>query len=239
MKQLSVNYGLSVLRLLLFVFLLCTAGGQLYAQEQPVLGKKITIGFKNEKVLNVLAQIQKQSGVKFSYNRDALAGSPSVSVEPGERTLGDLLAEISKQTGLEFKVENDIVLVRPAAETGTGTKNNSSASGLTVNGTITSSTGSVLAGASVTIKGSSQGVAADGNGKFVMYNVPENAVLQISQIGYETLEQVAKRGKEIIAVLKPAGKELDPQHRLADAALLAADQVDLGRRIGLQGGHVH
>lgn len=209
MKQLSVNYGGSLMRILLLALMMCIAGGQLYAQGQPLLEKKINIGFKNEKVLNALAQIQKQSGVKFSYNRDALSGSPSVSVESGERTLGELFAEISKQTGLEFKVENDIVMVRPAGDPGSGTKNTGAGSGLTVNGTISSSTGGVLAGASVTLKGSSQGVAADANGKFVMHNVPENAVLQISQIGYETLEQVVRPGKEIVAVLKPVGKDLE------------------------------
>lgn len=55
----------------------------------------------------------------------------------------------------------------------------------TLTGTVTAANNAPVPGATITVKNSSQAVASDGNGKFTI-NVPENAELIISAIGYKT-----------------------------------------------------
>ena len=59
-----------------------------------------------------------------------------------------------------------------------------------VTGTITdASTKEALIGASVIVKGTSLGTATDIDGKYRLENVKDGAVLQISYIGMETVEE--------------------------------------------------
>ena len=59
--------------------------------------------------------------------------------------------------------------------------------GKTVTGVVTDNFGPVI-GANILVKGTSNGVITDIDGKFTLSNVPEDAVLQISFIGYVTQE---------------------------------------------------
>lgn len=58
----------------------------------------------------------------------------------------------------------------------------------TVTGKITDSLGLPIAGASVSVKGTTNGVSTDNNGNF-SFKVDENAVLVVSTTGYQTQEQ--------------------------------------------------
>ncbi|GAB3891148.1 SusC/RagA family TonB-linked outer membrane protein [Spirosoma agri] len=62
------------------------------------------------------------------------------------------------------------------------------AQGRTVTGTVTDPTGSKLPGVSVQIKGTQRGTNTDAEGKYSITNVPDNATLVLSFIGYTTQE---------------------------------------------------
>lgn len=69
---------------------------------------------------------------------------------------------------------------------------------ITVQGIVTdASSGEPLPGVTIAISGTARGTTTDGNGKFELSNVPENAVLQFSFIGYQTMK-VAIKGKTFI-----------------------------------------
>lgn len=70
--------------------------------------------------------------------------------------------------------------------------------GKTVKGVVTDNFGPVI-GANVLVKGTTNGVITDVDGKFVLSNVPEDAVLQISFIGYVT-QEIAVAGKTDFAI---------------------------------------
>src|SRR5687767_9799618 len=57
----------------------------------------------------------------------------------------------------------------------------------TVSGTIKDETGQALPGVSILVKGTSTGTSTDNDGKYSL-NVPENATLVVSFIGYATQE---------------------------------------------------
>ena len=59
---------------------------------------------------------------------------------------------------------------------------------ITVNGKVTSDDGATIPGASIVIKGTTQGTITGTNGEYTLTNVPENATLQFSFIGMKSKE---------------------------------------------------
>lgn len=57
-----------------------------------------------------------------------------------------------------------------------------------VTGTVIDAQGEPVIGASILVKGTTNGVITDIDGKFVLSNVPDNAVIQVSFVGYKTQE---------------------------------------------------
>jgi len=70
-----------------------------------------------------------------------------------------------------------------------------------VRGTVHDATGEAVIGASVIVKGTTNGVTTDFNGEFSL-NVPSNAVLQISYIGYKAEEVTVGSNSNINIILK-------------------------------------
>ena len=77
-----------------------------------------------------------------------------------------------------------------------------------VAGTITSRDGSNIS-ASILIKGSTQGTSADAGGRYTIDNVPSNAVLIFSSVGYKTQEIPVNNRKVVDVSMEPDAQALD------------------------------
>lgn len=75
-------------------------------------------------------------------------------------------------------------------------------------GVVKDTNGEVVIGASVVVKGTSNGVITDLDGVFSLANVPQNATIEISFVGYETTTVIWK-GDPINIVLKEDSQILD------------------------------
>ena len=73
------------------------------------------------------------------------------------------------------------------------------AQGKTVSGTVLDQNGESVIGASVVVKGTTNGVITDFDGKFTLNNVPENGTIEISFVGYKT-QEIPVAGKNNIQV---------------------------------------
>jgi hypothetical protein len=67
----------------------------------------------------------------------------------------------------------------------------------TVSGTVLDKTGESVIGASVVVKGTTNGTITDFDGKFTLTNVPESGTIEISFVGYKTVN-VAVKGQSTI-----------------------------------------
>ena len=74
-----------------------------------------------------------------------------------------------------------------------------SAQGLTVKGTVVDGTGEPLIGASVLVKGSTNGTSTDLDGNYTLNNVDKNATLEFRYVGYST-KSIAVKGQTKIDV---------------------------------------
>lgn len=77
----------------------------------------------------------------------------------------------------------------------------------TATGLVKDKTGEAMIGVNVLVKGTTNGTITDFDGKFSLSDVPSNATLVVSYIGY--LTQEVKSGKDLIIVLEEDNKTLD------------------------------
>ncbi len=79
----------------------------------------------------------------------------------------------------------------------------------TVSGTVIDNEGEPMIGANVVIVGTVNGVATDVDGNYSLKNVPDNAKLRFSYVGYST-QEIAVNGKSVVNVtLEPEASVLD------------------------------
>ncbi len=77
-----------------------------------------------------------------------------------------------------------------------------------VTGVVNASDGAPLP-ASVLIKGTTRGTNTDAQGKYSIQNVPQNAILVISSVGYKTVEIPVNGNSVVNASLQPDAQALD------------------------------
>ena len=74
------------------------------------------------------------------------------------------------------------------------------AQGKTVSGTVVDKTGETVIGASVVVKGTTNGTITDFDGKFTLSNVPNDGTIEISFVGYKT-QEISVAGKTTVQVV--------------------------------------
>lgn len=78
-----------------------------------------------------------------------------------------------------------------------------------VTGTVTETSGETLIGASVLVQGTTNGTVTDFDGNYVLYNVPADAVLEFSYMGYDSQVVPVNDRTRIDVVLSDASMQMD------------------------------
>ena len=84
-----------------------------------------------------------------------------------------------------------------------------SAQSKSVTGTVLDKAGESVIGASVVVKGTTQGTTTGVDGKFTLANVPANGTLQVSFLGYKTVEVTVAGRTAVDVVLEEDSAQLD------------------------------
>ncbi|MBO9729558.1 MAG: TonB-dependent receptor [Chitinophaga sp.] len=203
-KSISCTYKGMARRMLCMAVAVCLLS---WVQITEGLKNKVEVGFSQSSVINALRYLEKNTALKFSYNRDDLERTAKFSIDKKVRTVEALLKEICNATGLEYKITADIILVKPAAPPAISQVDQQKEENL--KGTVKASTGELMPGVSIKVKGSAKGALTNENGAFNLTGVPENAILQISFIGYEDQEVKVSGNKDLSITLYPSLKVLD------------------------------
>ena len=115
------------------------------------------------------------------YDTKEIDLNRKVSIEAQNKTVADVLSSVFTQTDISYAMEgNNIMLMR---------KNTSvtQQSNRRITGVVKDAIGEPIIGANIVEKGTTNGIITDINGNFSLM-VSENAILQISYIGYQTQE---------------------------------------------------
>jgi TonB-linked SusC/RagA family outer membrane protein len=150
-------------------------------------GQRITINAKNTALEKVLKDIRQQSGYDFLFSEALISSSKPISIAVKNATIEEVLEKCFDNQPIVYKIENKTVLLKEKAPS-VLEKISSYFNSITISGTVNGSDGSPLAGATVTIKGGKRSTSTGNWGQFTMKDVPEDAILQISFMGYVTKE---------------------------------------------------
>lgn len=143
---------------------------------------QITIHMKNKPASEVVKQIEKVSKYRFFYKKGLPGMNTPITVEADDQGIEIIMGQVVKQIAVSYTIKGETQVV--LAESGL---QNTTSTPKSVKGTVTDTNGDPVIGANVVIKGTSKGTITDIEGKFTL-DVPENAVLLVSYIGYEPLE---------------------------------------------------
>ncbi|HBL78098.1 MAG: SusC/RagA family TonB-linked outer membrane protein [Bacteroidetes bacterium GWF2_42_66] len=188
-----VRKGFLIMRLFLFLMIL----GVLQSTASVSQTKRFSLNEKDISVKEVLNLIEKQSGYRFFYEDEKLNVDEKLSINIDNSTIEEVLVRLFKQTNIEYKVlENNFVVLKSK---NSGDHFNAPQQSKTVSGKVTDSAGAPLPGVSVVIKGTTQGIITDFDGKYSLNNVPTDATLVFSFVGMKTVES-AVSGKSVINI---------------------------------------
>lgn len=193
-------------------FVICTMllilflwGTSIVSIAQEVKKNNVTINVKNESVEKVLKRINKETNLNFFYDPAILSKASSVTLNVKDMPLQKVLNMLSVQTGLNFQRINNTISVNWE----TNSKRPIQSPKEKITGTIKDNNGDPVIGASIQVKNTGIGTITDYNGQFSLSNVPENGILIISYIGYDTEEIPVNKKKNLQIVMKENTKQLE------------------------------
>lgn len=156
------------------------------------MSQSITFSGKDIAMKKVFQVIEQQTGYVVSGDKKILTSSKPVSVSANNMPVEQFLDLVLREQDIAYRLRgNNIFLSRkpPLVEVGpTAEPTTAPVPPAVITGTIRSRSGELLIGVSVRLKGTKSGTTTNNEGFFRLMNVNKNAILQISSIGYETIE---------------------------------------------------
>jgi TonB-linked SusC/RagA family outer membrane protein len=146
---------------------------------------RLTLDLHNVKLRKVFSKIEKESAFRFLYSDDLVPVNKKINLQVTNTPLPEVLNTLLAKTDLHYKILSNNVIV--IAKKGNVIQQHQ------VSGVVKDVHGNPLIGATVQVKGTNTGTATDAQGRFSL-EVPDNAVLTISSVGYQS-EDVSVGGR--------------------------------------------
>ena len=189
----------------------------------------ITLAFKDTPVGTVLESIEKQVGKSFFYENDVINLTEKVSISVQNATLKAVLDQLFNNKITFSQTDQHIVLkaarlnsqtvaTAPTGPDVASTAANSTSTGTgtanppinIVRGVVTDQEGETLPGAIIKVKDNNKKTAvADVNGQFELTDVPGNATLVVSFLGFKNTEYSVNNRAQVEIILQNDAVELE------------------------------
>lgn len=179
-KSLQAKTGM-ILKLAITLLLFSTI--QVNAESHT---QKITIVKENISLSEVFKSIENQTGCHFFYDKDLIARKGPIDVTLKNASLEQALTVCLKNQQLTYTIVSTTVVIQPEKTSYVQQVSQISSAfpPIQVRGRVNDEDGNPLAGASVTIKGTSTGAITDASGNFVIQVPDASTILVISFTGY-------------------------------------------------------
>lgn len=199
LREIADNRFLQVMKLtcfLMFLVVLTTSA------NTSVLSQKVNLDFKNSDLKTVLKSLEAQTGHIFIYSVDKVqAEKIPVSIQLKKTELSQALDVLLKDLPYRYAIEGQSILIIPTPRT--AVQQSEQTPTRIIKGRITDEKNLPHIGATIVLKGTTQGVATDAEGTYTI-RVPANiTVLEISFLGYKKTEIHIGNRTEIDVQLEP------------------------------------
>lgn len=190
-----LHKNLFAMRLIVFLFCIISVHSVLNASNESFSLKldKVTVG-------NILSAIERRSDFYFTYNVDQIDINRSVSINIENKSVEAILQDLFAGENIKYKIEGKHIVLYKALSSQQNTKR-------IITGIIKDASGPII-GVNIIEKGTSNGTISDFDGKFIL-QIPENATLVITYVGYLTQEIKVTNQKNLNITMKEDTQTLD------------------------------
>ncbi|WP_172594300.1 TonB-dependent receptor [Mariniphaga sediminis] len=166
---------LLIIKFTLFLFFLAIF--QSLATNSYSLSTKVSLEFKNKRIIEVLNVIEDKTEYHFFYNDQLIDADRSVSFQCSNENIETVLDYIFKDTGVSYQIKDRQILLT-----------NQVSLNLDISGKIVNQSGEPIPGVTIIIKGTTQGTTTNSEGNYTLSNIPSDAILVFSFVGMKTQE---------------------------------------------------
>jgi len=172
----------------------------LNALASATAAAKLTLNLRDVEFKKVLTVIESQSDYRFMFSNRNIPNESKVDINVKDAQITTVMDLILNNSGFTYQeLSNNLIVIMPEG---------AQLKAIKVTGKVLDQTGEALIGASVKIKGTSDGVATDENGAFTI-SVPDDATLIISYVGFKTQEIPVNSKTAITITLQPNDKMMN------------------------------
>ena len=158
---------------------------QSQAASQSGNAVQISLEVKDVTVEYVLNEIEAMSNYHFLYNHKLVDVDRKVSLSVDEENIDSVLTRLFEGTDVSYQMSGkQIVLARKSLIGNGNVSSGRQQQTQIVTGIITDKTGEPVIGANIVVKGTTNGTISGLDGRFSLEIRNNNAVLQVSYIGY-------------------------------------------------------
>jgi TonB-dependent starch-binding outer membrane protein SusC len=185
------------------LFLILAGVMQVFATGTFSQNAKVSLNLKNATVRQVLEEIESQSGFYFIYSNKLVDVNRKMDIEAAAKPVSEVLNTVFKGTGIKSTVLQKQIVLSPETLLAKEIAQRS------IKGQVTDGKdGSTIIGASVRIKGTTDGTITDIDGNFIL-KCKEGDVLIISFVGYTPQEIVVGTEDNIKVVMAADVHQVD------------------------------
>lgn len=183
----------------------------LFIQSFASLDAQVNINVKNEPLINVLQQLDRQSGYDILFNSELIKRSGNVTVNIRNFTVENALNSILKGKYLKYEIESKTIIITADKRKRLDTSNDANIQQITfstIKGTVRDIDGKPLFGVSVVVKQKNKGVYTDKNGNFSI-EVESGDLIEFTYVGYES-QKIRYQNQNVLDItLKVSDNQLD------------------------------
>ena len=160
----------------------------LLAPKLSAQQEKISLNLNNASLKVFFNEIEKQTEWTFSYRDSEIERKPGITLAVKDSPLADVLNSGLTPAGLLWKLVGDKIVITPSHKDTAPQQDET----VTVSGRLTDSRGEALIGASALVKGTTNGVVTDIDGKFSL-TVHKGETIEFSCLGFLSQDYKALR----------------------------------------------
>lgn len=208
--RLGLTKLVRIMKLSIFLMIAACLTANAKGHSQP-----ISLAMHNVPLQKVFKAIESQSGYQFLYTNRALSRAKHVNIMIKDASLQDVLTLCFKDQQLTYTIIEKTIVVKVKKEPDPKvTINDQSTEApvpipIPITGRVVDENNKPIAGASVTVKNTNIGTTTNDNGVFALNVSDENAVLEISFVGYVTKTIAVGNNRNFAIVLSLENKKLE------------------------------
>ena len=165
---------------------------------------RLSIKMDNISVKQLFVEIEKRTDLAFVYNTRDVEQLGTLDVDFMNEEIGNILDYCLKGKGINYSIVNNHVVIRKGEQSAPQQK-----SRVITGKVLDKNTKEPLPGATVKIKGTTIGTAADIDGSFKLTVLEDNKELEITFIGYASQFVTLRADNSVTIYLEPQTSEME------------------------------